>query len=99
MLLHQSTPEWTDWREKHVQSLPEMQAHTQVLEHRRRDAGAAEGWIQANYLRYLQVPRPWPLFRVCAYTLDYTAVSSRILIIPGAETDMRHRVGDDAAFT
>lgn len=55
VLLHQTTPEWMDWREKHVQSLPDMQAHAIMLEQKRRDAGAAEGWIQANYLRYLQV--------------------------------------------
>lgn len=58
MLLHKTTPEWADWRERHVQSLPDMQAHTLALEHKRRDAGAAEGWIQANYLRYLQACPP-----------------------------------------
>jgi hypothetical protein len=54
VLLHSSTPEWCGWRERHVQCLPELQAHTVQLEQKRREAGAAERWIQGNYLRYLQ---------------------------------------------
>lgn len=56
MLLHQSTPEWQDWRSKHVQSLPALQAHALALEERRAGSSAAERWISGNHLRYVQRP-------------------------------------------
>lgn len=56
VLLHESTPEWKDWREKHVQHLPELQAHAVALEQRRTGSSAAERWVSGNHLRYIQRP-------------------------------------------
>jgi hypothetical protein len=58
VLLHSTTPEWATWRERHMECLPELAAHTVQLETKRRGAGASERWIQGNYLRYLQACHP-----------------------------------------
>jgi hypothetical protein len=56
VLLNRSTPEWRDWREAHVQALPDLQAHAVDLERKRAGASAAERWVSGNHLRYVQRP-------------------------------------------
>jgi hypothetical protein len=56
VLLHQSTPEWQDWHQKHVSRLPELQAHIAALEQQQRTSSAVDRWVKGNRLRYLQRP-------------------------------------------
>jgi hypothetical protein len=56
VLLHQNTPKWAEWRQQHVQALPQLQSLVLDLEQSRLTGSAAERWISGNHLRYIQRP-------------------------------------------